>query len=102
MYDQMVQGSPPELPKPLRFAEPSHESRADGVVDADEGPAIPGLRQRVVPEAAQGPDLGAVVGALDGGCDIAAAALLIADLVAGKGFCGAVHVLNLNLFQPCE
>ena len=45
--------------------------RTDGVIGVDKGAAIPRFSQGVVAEAAQRPDLRAVIGAIDAGRDVA-------------------------------
>lgn len=61
---QPVQGGLAEPLKPGGSAEPADQGGADGVVEPDEGPSGRGGGQLAVPEAAEGPDLGTVVGAI--------------------------------------
>ena len=68
-----VEPLPPESAEPPFSAEQPHHTRTYRVVAAYEQPTGEGRRELLVTEAAERPDLGAVVAAVYGGRDIAAA-----------------------------
>ena len=68
-----VEPLPPESAEPAFAAEQPHHTRTYRVVAANEQPTGAGRRELLVAEAAERPDLGAVVAAVYGGRDIAAA-----------------------------
>ena len=68
-----VEPLPPEATEPLFAAEQAHHTRTYRVVAAYEQPTGAGRRELLVAEAAERPDLGAVVAAVYRGRDIAAA-----------------------------
>ena len=68
-----VEPLPPESAEPPFTAEQAHRVWTYRVVAANEQPSRAGRRELLVTEAAERPDLGAVVRAVYGGRDIAAA-----------------------------
>ena len=68
-----VEPLPPESTEPPFAAEQPHHTRTYRVVAANEQPTGAGRRELLVAEAAERPDLGAVVAAVYRGRDIAAA-----------------------------
>lgn len=89
---QLVQPPPPEAVKPCLRPELRHNGGTDGVVAPDEGPTQPPAGQDLIPEASQGPDLGAVVAAVDAGGHIAALGSM-AGRASGGSSAGAVPAL---------
>lgn len=70
-----VQHPAPHLLEPPGIPEPPDNGGAGGVVSADERSSKCAFAQSIVPEPPQGPDLGAVVGAVDAGGNVAALAV---------------------------
>ena len=70
-----IQHPAPHLLEPPGIPEPPDNGGAGGVVSADERSSKCAFAQSIVPEPPQGPDLGAVVGAVDAGGDVAALAV---------------------------
>ena len=70
--DQGVKNVSPEGMKGRTFSKAAHQDGADGIVSPDKD--TPGRRffQTFVSETAKEPDLRAVIGAIDAGCDVAA------------------------------
>ena len=93
---QPVQGAPPELLEPGGPAEPLYQRGADGVVGMKEGPAVPGGGQGMIPEAPQGPHLGADIGAIHRSGYVAAGRIAVLDVGSGELFRAAVHVEDLH------
>ena len=75
--DHGVQTTVPEFLEPSSLTKPLHDRGADGVVSADECAAGQRFGQCIIPEAAQRPDLWAVIGAVDTGCNIASAGITV-------------------------
>ena len=61
-----------EFSKPGFVSKPLYQSRADGIIDLDEGSAPARFGQIVVTEPPEGPNLGTIIGLIDTGCDVAA------------------------------
>lgn len=91
--DQAVQRGLPERLEPGCAAEPAHQGRADSVVQPNEDPAGEGGGQLAVPEAAEGPYLGTVIGAIYRCGNVAAALLLL-------GYGRDVVVIVIVIFRP--
>ncbi len=67
-----IQRPAPHFLEQVSFAKPFYQGGTDGVVCMDECPSVPSRAQRVVAETAECPDLGAVVGAVNTGGNVAA------------------------------
>ena len=92
-----VQSGLPQIAEPVAVTEPFHQRGADCVVGADKQTTSKGACQNIVTEPPQGPDLGAVVGAVDGGGHITAAGGAAA---LGSGILsGFVDVLRMKCFS---
>ena len=91
--NQPVQRAPPKPAEPGGAAKPVYQRGTDGVVCTNEGPSREGSGQLGVAEAAERPDLGTVIGAVDRCGDVASAFLpcglgnvvIIAVIFAGGG-----------------
>ena len=94
-----VEPLPPESAEPAFAAEQPHHKRTYRVVAANEQPTGEGRRELLVAEAAERPDLGAVVAAVYGGRDIAAAD---SEVGAVQKDCGFVHVDVFRKFCFCQ
>lgn len=88
-----------ESAEPPFSAEKPHHTRTYRVVAANEQPSGAGRRELLVAEAAERPDLGAVVAAVYRGRDIAAAG---SEVGAVQKDCGFVHVDVFRKFCFCQ
>lgn len=74
-FDHSVKRRLPHIPEPLCMTEPFYKRRTNGVIGMNERTAIPCFRKRIITIAAQRPHLRAIIRAVYGGSDIAAAFL---------------------------
>lgn len=94
-----VEPLPPESAEPPFAAEQAHRVWTYRVVAANEQPSGEGRRELLVTEAAECPDLGAVVATVYRGRDITAAG---SEFGAVQKDCGFVHVDVFRKFCFCQ
>ena len=107
LSDQSIQLSTPQIFEPICVTEPFNQCGTHSVVGTDECPSIPSGGQCVISESAERPNLGAIIGTIDTGSNIAATVATGAGGTAGRMLTGIVTIffnlldLPFNGFLNC-